>query len=126
MGQGDDTCIGHYSDFVIVSVRDVHIARYVHRHPLGIIQQSRSCRSTITITSNIPRACNGGDDTCTGHESDLGIAIVRDVHIARYTNRYPIGFIELCRSSRTTITTTSLCTSACKGGDDALDIRNKS
>ena len=114
----------NHSDLVIEIVCDVHNARYTHRYPDGMIQLGGSCRSTITTTSLwCPRASESCDDTCAGNHSGLVIVSVCDVHIARYVYRYPGRIIQSSRSCRSTITTISLCSRACNGGDDVLYIR---
>ena len=73
---------------VVPRVRDVQIARSVHRHARGIGQSSPDRRAAVAAEAFLPRAGDGGDRPCGIDLSNAIVAGIGDVEVACPVRRH--------------------------------------
>ena len=119
--RGDDARTrSHLADAIIAGVRDVHVARRVHRDTLRIgKRRARACAAVATESIDAV-ARNRGDDARTrGHLADAIVVDVRDVHVARRIHCDVTRVVKLRARARAAVAAESKDASARDRGDDA-------
>ena len=74
-------------------VRDVEVARAVHRHACGKAEFRAGGRAAVALEAVCAAvaARHGGDDAVGVHLADARLFRVRDVEVARAVHRHAIG-----------------------------------
>jgi hypothetical protein len=119
---GDSAARIDLADAPVGEVRDVEVARAVHRHASGIIEFCAGGRDVVPIVSGCSVARHGGDSAARIDLADALVALVRNVEVPRAVHRHGSGTIEFCTGSRDIIPIIPGCSVARYGGDGAARI----
>ena len=93
---------------MVQAVRDIQIARRVHRYSGGICELRPGRRTAVPAVAPFARARHRRDRAGRVHPAHAVVPLVRDIQIARRVHRQVFGVCELGAGRRTAVPAVAL------------------